>query len=39
MTWTLNGGTEISQVSLKTILICDLKINKGLMGLEQQDGE
>ncbi len=33
------GGSESSQIPSKNILICVPKLNEGLTGLEQQEGE
>ncbi len=33
------AGSESSQISSKNILICVLKMNEGLTGLEQRKGE
>ncbi len=32
-------GPESSQITSKNILICVLKMNEGLMGLERHEGE
>ncbi len=35
----VDAGSESSRISLKNILICVLKINEGLTGLERHEGD